>query len=54
MFGFGGRPFYRPFRRGYGFNNFGLPFALGALTGAFFTPPYFYRPFPYNSPYFYY
>lgn len=43
MFGFGfGRPFFRPFRR----FGFGLPFALGALTGAFLTPPFF-RPFPY-------
>ena len=53
MFGIGRRPFRYPYRGGFGFGGFGLPFALGALTGAAFGPT-FYRPYPYYQPYPYY
>lgn len=50
--GFGRPGFGRP---GWGrpFNNFGVPFLLGAATATILTPNY-YRPYPYYYPYYYY
>ncbi len=47
-FGFGGG-WGRP-----GFGGFGVPFAIGALTGAALSPGYRPYPYPYYAPYPYY
>lgn len=52
---------YRRFGRfgrfgGIGFGGFGVPFILGAATGAAIARPYSYYPYPYNPyypPYYY-